>query len=67
MKRIFEILKDEKWIPIEMEYLRKGDQFRIFDQYDDGLQKVIFEDKDVFTCLDDTYKNENDLWTVNIK
>ena len=37
MERVFEILKDGQWVPVEFKDMKKGDRFRAFDRDDRNI------------------------------
>ena len=39
MERVFEILKDGQWVPVEFKDMKKGDRFRAFDR-DDSMKPM---------------------------
>ena len=59
-----QILKDDKWIPIPFNKLRKGNRFRMFEN--DNSPVLDSKGEPEWTALSDAFKDTNGQWTVKI-
>lgn len=61
--RTCQIFKNEEWIDINFEELKKGDIFRLFD---DGIPVKDLDGFTNFTAQSDAYQNDEDIYQVDV-
>lgn len=65
-ERKFEVLNNKtiSWEEIDLKDIKKGDQFRIFD---DGKRVTDLNGHNVWTAISNPYINKKGIWTVNTR
>jgi len=63
MNRLFEILKDGKWVKCSFQDIKAGDLFRAYEQE----EAIIYAGKPVVFEASTDAKQKNETWCIEIK